>query len=306
MKLHANAKTTPHSRLLVVQRFQEGWDPGAAGEAVGVSRRTAHKWLARYRAEGWAGLQDRASTPHRIPHRTSKRHTCSIKRLRLQRLAAFQIARLLGMGRSTVSAVLVRLGLNRVKDLEPKEPANRYERARPGELLHVDTKKLGRIKGIGHRIHGLRNHSNRGIGWEFAHVAIDDYSRVAYVEVLEDETGPTAAGFLERAVGWFAALGVRVECVLSDNGSCYKKVFDASCEQLGIRHLTTRPYRPQTNGKAERFIQTLLRDWAYARPFLTSGWRRRALRPWLRYYNQVRPHGSLDALPPMTRILRSG
>ena len=210
------------------------------------------------------------------------------------------------MARSTVSAVLVRLGLNRLKVLEPKEPANRYEYARPGELLHLDTKKLARIKAIGHRIHGDRQRKLRNVGWEFAHVAIDDHSRVAYVEVLEDEKGPTAAGFLDRAVRWFAGLGVRVERVLSDNGSCYKRVFDDACEQLGIRHLKTRPYRPRTNGKAERFIQTILREWAYAKPYTTSGWRRRALDPWLRYYNLVRPHGSLDALPPMTRILRSG
>ena len=231
---------------------------------------------------------------------------CAIKRLRLDRLAAYQIAGLLRMARSTVSAVLVRLGLNRLKVLEPKEPANRYEHARPGELLHVDTKKLGRIRGIGHRISGQRNHRNRGIGWEFAHVAVDDHSRVAYVEMLEDEKGPSAAGFLERAVRWFAGLGVRVERVLSDNGSCYQSTFGSTCERLGIRHLKTRPYRPRTNGKAERFIQTMLREWAYARPYTSSGWRRRALAPWLRYYNHVRPHGSLDAFPPMTRISRSG
>jgi len=306
VKLHANAKTTPKSRLLLVQRIQEGWEPGEAAEAVGVSRRTGHKWLARYRREGLAGLEDRPSTPHQIPHRTSVRDMSAIKRLRLQRLAAFQIARVLEMARSTVSAVLVRLGLNRLKVLEPKEPANRYEYARPGELLHLDTKKLARIKGIGHRIHGDRQRKLRNVGWEFAHVAIDDHSRVAYVEVLEDEKGPTAAGFLERAVRWFAGLGVRVERVLSDNGCCYKRVFGDTCEQLGIRHLKTRPYRPRTNGKAERFIQTILREWTYAKPYTTSGWRRRALDPWLRYYNHVRPHGSLDALPPMTRILRSG
>ena len=306
MKLHANAKTTPKSRLLLVQRIQEGWEPGEAAEAVGVSRLTGHKWLARYRREGLAGLEDRPSTPHQIPHRTSVRDMSAIKRLRLQRRAAFQIARVLEMARSTVSAVLVRLGLNRLKVLEPKEPANRYEYARPGELLHLDTKKLARIKAIGHRIHGDRQRKLRNVGWEFAHVAIDDHSRVAYVEVLEDEKGPTAAGFLDRAVRWFAGLGVRVERVLSDNGSCYKRVFDDACEQLGIRHLKTRPYRPRTNGKAERFIQTILREWAYAKPYTTSGWRRRALDPWLRYYNLVRPHGSLDALPPMTRILRSG
>jgi len=306
VKLHANAKTTPKSRLLLVQRIEEGWDACAAAEAVGVSRRTGFKWLRRYRDEGLAGLQDRSSRPHRIPHQTSQRDVGRIKHLRLRRLAAYQIARLLRMARSTVSAVLVRLGFNRLKVLEPREPANRYERSRPGELLHVDIKKLGRIRGIGHRIHGDCGRRARGVGWEFVHVCVDDYSRVAYVEVLADERGPTAAGFLDRAVKWFAGLGVRVERVLSDNGGCYKAAFGATCEKLGIRHLKTRPYRPRTNGKAERFIQTILREWAYAKPYSSSAWRRRALAPWLRYYNQVRPHGSLDSQPPMIRIPRSG
>jgi transposase InsO family protein len=308
VKLHANAKTTPKTRLLLVRRIlEEGWDAASAAEAAGVSRRCGLKWLARYRAEGLAGLEDRPSAPHCIPNRTPDSKVRRIKDLRLGRMAAYQIARVLRMARSTVSAVLVRLGLNRLKVLEPKEPANRYEHARPGELLHVDTKKLARFKAIGHRIHGDRQHKSRAnLGWEFAHVAIDDHSRVGYVEVLQDEKGPTAAGFLDRAVRWFAGLGVRVERVLSDNGGCYKNDFDATCEELGIRHLRTRPYRPRTNGKAERFIQTILREWAYARPYASSAWRRRALGPWLRYYNQVRPHGSLDANPPMTRILRSG
>lgn len=307
MKLHANAKTTPKTRLLLVQRILDGWDPASAAEAVGVSRRCGLKWLARYRAEGLRGLEDRSSAPHRIPHRTPDSKVCRIKKLRLRRLAAFQIARLLGMARSTVSAILVRLGLNRLKVLEPKEPANSYEHARPGDMLHLDTKKLGRIRGIGHRIHGKRGIRSRGAGWEFAHVCIDDHSRVAYVEVLEDETTISAIGFLERAVRWFAELGVRVERVLTDNGSCYvSKDFRAKCEQLGVRHKRTRPYRPRTNGKAERLVQTLLREWAYARPYGSSRGRRLALGPWLRYYNHVRPHGSLDCLPPMTRIHGSG
>ena len=307
MKLHANARTTPHTRLLLVQRIESGWDAASAAEAVGVSRRCALKWLARYRAEGLAGLEDRSSAPHRIPHRTPASKVRRIERLRRKRLAAFQIARLMGMARSTVSAVLVRLGLNRLKVLEPKEPANSYEHARPGDLLHLDTKKLGRIRGIGHRISGQRNHRTRGIGWEFAHVCIDDHSRVAYVEVLDDEKGSTAAGFLERAVRWFAELGVRTHRVLTDNGSCYvSKDFRASCEQLGVRHKRTRPYRPRTNGKAERLVQTLLREWAYAKPYRSSRGRTLALGHWLRYYNHVRPHGSLDCLPPMTRIQGSG
>jgi transposase InsO family protein len=307
VKLHANAKTTPKSRQLLVERILEGWDPGSAAEAVGVSRRTGMKWLARYRAEGLRGLQDRPSTPHRIPHRTCQARIRRIKALRWQRLAAHQIARLLGMARSTVSAVLVRLGLSRLKVLEPKEPANSYERARPGELVHLDVKKLGKIKRIGKRIHGDRAVRSRGAGWEYVHVCIDDHSRVSYVEVLQDERAVTAAAFLRRAVAWYADLGVRVERALTDNGSCYVSGdFREACLQLGVTPKRTRPYRPRTNGKAERLIQTLLREWAYAKPYRTSAWRLRALHPWLNHYNQVRPHGSLDGLAPMTRIIGSG
>lgn len=308
VKLHANAKTTPKTRLLLVQRIlEESWDSASAAEAVGVSRRCGLKWLARYRAEGLAGLEDRSSAPHRVPHRTADAKVGRIRDLRLGRLAAFQIARLTGMARSTVSAVLARLGLNRLKVLEPKEPDRSYEHARPGDMLHLDTKKLGRIRGIGHRIDGNRRHRNRGIGWEFVHVCIDDHSRVAYVEVLDDEKGSSAAGFLGRAVHWFAELGVRVERVLTDNGSCYvSNDFRDSCEQLGLRHKRTQPYRPRTNGKAERLVQTLLREWAYAKAYSSSRRRTLALQPWLRYYNHVRPHGSLDYLPPMTRICGSG
>lgn len=308
MKLHPNAKTTPHSRLLLVRRIEEeGWDPASAAEAVGVSRRCAFKWLARYRSEGLDGLQDRPCTPHRIPHKTSRARERRIRQLRLRRLPAFQIARLLDMARSTVSAVLERLGLNRLKALEPREPANSYERSRPGELIHLDIKKLGRFARAGHRVHGDRTRCTRGVGWEFVHVCVDDYSRVAYVEVLGDEKGPTAAGFLERAVRWFGGLGVQVERVLTDNGSCYKSgLFRTRCQELGITPKRTRPYCPRTNGKAERFIQTMLREWAYARAYASSNSRRRGLQPWLNRYNRVRPHGSLDFLAPMTRISGSG
>ena len=308
MRLHPNAKTTPKTRLLMVQRvLKEGWDLGSAAEAVGVSRRTGWKWLARYRKEGIRGLEDRTSVPHTIPGRTAPPKERRIKELRLRRLAAYQIARILHMARSTVAAVLKRLGLSNLRVLEPKEPANSYERARPGELLHVDIKKLGRFHEIGKRIHGDRGTRSRGAGWEFVHVCVDDHSRIAYVEVLEDETARSATGFFRRAVAWFASLGVRTERVMSDNGSCYvANAFNSCCEELGVRHLRTRPYRPRTNGKAERFIQTLLREWAYAKPFKTSRGRRLALRPWLRYYNRVRPHGSLDYEAPMTRIELSG
>jgi len=307
VKLHANAKTTPAQRLLIVRRYESGdWDVDSIAEGVGASVRTVRKWVRRYREEGEAGLQDRSCAPRRIPHRTPTKRVEKIRRLRAQGLVAWKIAHLTQMARSTVSAVLTRIGLSRLSLLKPKEPVRRYERARPGELLHVDTKKLGRIRRIGKRIHGDPSQRSRGAGWEFAHVCIDDHTRLAYVEVLEDEKGPTAAAFLERAVHWFASLGVRAERVLSDNGSCYKRVFDSSCEELGLRHLRTRPYRPQTNGKAERFIQTLLKDWAYAKPYRTSGWRRRALPSWVNFYNSARPHGSLGAKPPMTRLQGSG
>lgn len=211
------------------------------------------------------------------------------------------------MARSTVSAVLVRLGLNRLKALEAKEPANRYERARPGELVHLDIKKLGRIKGVGKRIHGDRSVRWRGAGWEFVHVCVDDHSRVAYVEVLRDEKGDTAAGFLTRAVEWFASLGIRVERALTDNGSCYlSRTYQDRCRELGVLPKRTRPYRPRTNGKAERFIQTLQRKWAYARPYRSSAWRTRALQPWVEHYNRVRPDGSLNYQPPVSRIAGSG
>lgn len=307
MKLHANARTTPKTRLELVERLQAGWDAGTAAEAVGVSRRTGFKWLARFRAEGPQGLEDRSSKPHHIPHRTSESRTERIRELRHRRLAALQIGNLIGMARSTVSAVLVRLGLNRLKVLEPTEPANTYEHDHPGSMLHLDTKKLGRIVGIGKRIHGNRGIRWRGAGWEYVHVCVDDHSRVSYVEVLEDERGESAVDFLKRAVGWFASLGVRVERVLTDNGSCYRSsIFGQACKALGVSHKRTRPYRPRTNGKAERFIQTMLREWAYAKPYRSSRSRELALSPWLKYYNNVRPHGSLGCLPPMTRIEGSG
>ena len=308
MRLHANAKTSPKTRLLLVERvLQQGWDLASAAEAVGLSRRSGAKWLARYRAEGVAGLEDRSSAPHRVANRTPDRVAKEIDKLRRQRLPAFQIARILGLARSMVSAVLKRLGLNKLKVLEPKEPANRYERARPGEMLHLDIKKLGRFREIGKQIKRDGVTRSRGAGWEFMHVCVDDYSRVAYVEILPDEKAASAVEFLRRAVSWFAELGVRTERVLTDNGACYvSKDFRQRCDELGIRHKRTRPYRPRTNGKAERFIQTALKEWAYSKPYNTSGGRRRALPYWIRHYNSVRPHGSLDYEAPMTRIKLSG
>ena len=304
MKLHRNAKTTPAQRHLLARRYlDEGWDVASLADAVGVSQRTVWKWIARYRSEGMAGLEDRSSRPSRVWNRTSEKTVARIRKLRERRLAAWQIAELLHLARSTVSAVLARIGLSRLRLLEPKEPVRRYERPAPGELIHLDIKKLGRIRGVGHRIHGNRTIRQRGIGWEYVHVCIDDHSRVAYVEVLEDERGETAAGFLERAIRHFAELGVQVLRALTDNGSCYcSEAFAETASGLGVKLLKTRPYRPQTNGKAERLIQTLLREWAYAKAYQSSAGRRRALPHYLRRYNYVRRHGSLEFQPPMSRI----
>jgi len=276
-----------------------------AAQAAGVSCRTGWRWIARWREGGTAALGDRRSTPHRMPRRTAPGRVARIERLRRQRRTAAAIAAALGMPRSTVAAVLRRLGLQRLSQLEPRPPIHRYEHEHPGDLLHLDTKKLGRIRGIGHRIHGDRRRRQRGSGWEFTHAAIDDHSRLAYVEVRPDEQGLTAADFLRRTVRHYRQRGVRIRAVLTDNGGCYlSKAFAAACAELGIGHRFTRPYRPRTNGKAERFIQTLLREWAYARPYRTSNQRTRALEPWLRYYNTQRPHTALGYRPPLSRIRR--
>jgi transposase InsO family protein len=303
--LHPNAKLTPYTRKLMVERVLElGWAPADAAQAAGVSVRTLWRWVRRAREQ--EGFGDRSSRPRRVPRRTALGRVRKIEKLRRRRFTAPVIARRLRMPRSTVSAVLRRMGLSRLRHLEPPAPVHRYERARPGELLHLDTKKLGRIQGIGHRIHGDRRTRVRGIGWEFAHVCVDDHSRVAYVEMLADERQETVAAFLHRAVRWFRKHGVRAERILTDNGSGYRShVFAAACAELGLRHLFTQPYRPRTNGKAERFIQTLLREWAYARPYRTSNQRSRRLPAWLERYNRRRPHSALGYRPPMSRLRRS-
>ena len=314
MKLHANARTCPKSRQLLVDRVEMGWSVVTAAEAAGITDRTARRWLARWREEGPEGLLDRSSAPRRIPHKTPPERVAEIIRLRRLRLTAAQIAIALRMAISTVSAVLKRVGLGKRSRLAPPEPPNRYERRRPGELLHIDVKKLGRILRPGHRVTGnKRGHrkttytaDGRRIGdagWEFVHVAIDDHSRLAYAEVLGDEKATTATGFLERAIEFFASYGISVERVMTDNGSPYVSHLHAQiCRQLGIRHLRTRPYRPRTNGKAERFIQTLLREWAYGQIFQTSTHRTSALEPWLIHYNFTRPHGALSHKPPGSRL----
>jgi len=302
--LHPNAKTTPFARELLTHRVQVlGWSMHDAAQAAGISRRTGYRWMARQRAEGREGLRDRSSTPHRMPRRTGQARVRRIEALRRRRLTGMAIARRLGMPRSTVAGVLKRLGLERLSRLAPRRAVVRYERARPGELLHLDTKKLGRFRRVGHRITGDRRRPNARGGYEFVHVCIDDHSRLAYVEVLADELAATAAAFLRRAVRWFHQQGIRAERVLSDNGGCYvSHPFAAACRELGVQPRRTRPYRPETNGKAERFIQTLLREWAYARPYRTSNQRAKRLAPWLRYYNRQRPHSALRGLPPHSRI----
>lgn len=302
MKLHRNAKTTPVTRALLITRVRhQGWRVGTAAAAQGISRRTAHKWLRR----GVLALEDRSSQPVHQPRRTRPERVAAIVAARYQRLPAWQIAVRLQVPRSTVSAVLHRLGLNRLSALTPREPVQRYERRRVGELLHLDMKRLVRIGVIGHRIHGDRRQSMRGAGWETIHVCVDDYSRAAYVEVLADQRAPTAIGFLRRAVQWFARRGVRVERVMTDNGpSSLSHRFRGVCTRLGVRHVRTRLYRPQTNGKAERFIQTLVKEWGYGTPYPSSYRRTRALRPWLRYYNAQRPHASLRYQPPVSRFPR--
>ncbi len=310
-----NARTCPNSRRLLVTRVdEESWSLRSAAEAAGVSERTAAKWLARWRTEGEVGLLDRSSAPRRRPNRLPADRLRAIEALRRLRMTAAEIAEVLGMALSTVSRWLRRIGLGRRSALAPPEPPNRYERKRPGELIHVDVKKLGRIgpQGAGHRVTGSRRGQvkasregrwRRVTGWEFVHVCVDDATRLAYVEVLPDEKGATAAGFLRRAVEWLASMGVTAERVLSDNGACYlSRVHAAACQELGLRHLRTRPYRPRTNGKAERFIQTLTNRWAYGAIYGSSAERAAALPGWLDHYNFRRRHGSLGHRTPAARL----
>jgi len=281
----------------------EGWSLAAAAEAAGVSERTAWKWVDRFRRAGEAGLEDRSSAPHAVPGRTPADREQVILLLRELRFTTPEIAETLGMPLSTVGAVVSRHGLGRLPRLQPDEPAASYERPRAGELVHVDVKKLGRIGRPGHRVNADRRTRTRGIGWEFVHVAVDDATRLAYVEVLADERGTTAAGFLRRAVGFFRRYGIRVERVLTDNGACYRAIVHAlACTTLAIKHLRTRPYRPRTNGKAERFIRTLIDGWAYGAVYRSSAERTAALAGWLDWYNRLRPHRSLGRTPPLMRL----
>jgi transposase InsO family protein len=305
MKLHANAPFGPKGRLTMVKRVTEQeWSLTEAAEAAGVSERTARKWVDRYRTEGEPGLQDRSSAPHEVPNRTSEVKVEAIAALRRVRMTGPESAECLEMASSTVSAVLLRIGLGKLSRLEPPEPPNRYERRRAGELIHIDVKKLVRIeKGAGHRVTGKRTHQAKGAGWERVHVCVDDATRLAYVEVLPDEKARTSIGFMKRALAFYPDHGIDVERVMTDNGPAYASIAHAiACRALGIRHIRTRPYRPRTNGKAERFIRTMLGGWAYGAIYRDSAQRTAALSGWLEFYNWRRPHGSLSHKPPGARL----
>jgi transposase InsO family protein len=315
MKLHANAALSWNGRRRLAGRVvDQGWTLTAAAEAAGVSVRCARKWVGRYRLEGELGLRDRSSAPRRVANRTSADRVEAIVKLRRLRFTAAEIAETLGLALSTVSGILTRLGLGRLGRIGLEQPI-RYEHSRPGELIHIDVKRLGRIQGgAGKRVRdGLRKHHNRTVtdrdgkrrltvGWEFVHVCVDDFSRLAYAEVLPDEKAATAAGFLARAIAFYRGYGIRVERVLTDNGSAYiSTVHAVACRALGVRHSRTRPYRPQTNGKAERFIRTMLQGWAYGAIYASSNERTAALDGWLWHYNHRRRHSALGHQPPATR-----
>jgi transposase InsO family protein len=305
MNIHNNARLTPKGRELLVQRIViDGLRPQEAAQAAGVSTPTAYKWLRRYQKEGLSGLQDRSSRPPNCPHATAPAQQQRIIKLRRQRRTYRQIAQVVGVSMSTIARILARAGLNRLSALEPVRPANRYVHEHPGDLLHLDVKKLGRFYRPGHRItgHGQHHHS-RGAGWEYVHVAIDDHSRIGYGTIHPDERGASAWRALIVAVRYYRSLGVTIRRVLTDNGACYRsRVFARACRRLGIRHRRTRPYSPRTNGKAERFIQTALREWAYAVSYDNSDQRGAVLYEWLHEYNWHRPHASLNYQPPMSTL----
>ncbi len=302
MRLHQNARTCPASRRLMCERIDAGWALAAAAEAAGVSDRRAREWRRRWEA-GDRDLEDRSSVAQSLPGKTPVDVEEAVCALRELRFSGTRIAEALGMPERTVRAVLARNGLARLPRPDGQQPANRYERPAPGELIHIDVKKLGRIGRAGHRVNGDRRTRTRGIGWEFCHVCVDDCTRLAYVEVLEDERTDNVVGFLQRAVAWFNAHGIEVQRLMTDNGPAYRSTAHAAiCRELAIRHLFTQPYRPKTNGKAERFIQTLLREWAYAAAYPTSARRTRALPAFLDRYNNRRPHKALNGSPPAKRL----
>lgn len=302
MNSHSRARTTPLSRAMLVDRVQlQGWTVARAAERASISVRTGYKWLSRFKEEGREALYDRRSVPKRMARLTDPSRKDLIVLLRHCLMSGPAIGRSLAMPRSTVARVLEREGLGHRQP--SKVAVVRYQRQRPGELIHLDIKKLARIVRVGHRITGDRRDTFDGAGWEFVHVAIDDSSRIVYAEVLADEKGVTCAAFLRRALAYYRRLGMTVEQLITDNGSGYiSDVFRHTCSREHVEHLRTRPYRPCTNGKAERVIQTLLREWAYSRPYRHSRERTQALKAWLVYYNRWRPHGSLAGNPPLSRL----
>ena len=304
MNVHKNARLTPSGRALLADRVAGGWTVKAAARAAGVSRRTAHKWLARHRLGGERRHHDRSSAPRRCPRGVTAARIADIEALRRERLTGAAIAGRLDMARSTVGLVLRRLGLGRLKNLEPPIPIVRYERALPGEMIHLDIKKLGRFEVEGHRVTGDRQKGrSRKAGWDFLHVCVDDASRLAYTEILSSERKEDTTAFLQRALAWLSRHGVSVERVMTDNGSAYRsKLFAKALADAGARHVRTRPYTPRTNGKAERFIQTSLREWAYAKPYRSSAERTQAIKPWTNAYNLNRPHSGIAGLTPWQRV----
>ncbi len=304
MNLHHHARLSPRGRALLVDRvLVQGLRVEEAAHAAGVSVRTAYKWLKRFKEEGAAGLFDRSSRPHACPHATPQAVVNEVLERRRARQSYHQIAQQLPVAPSTVARLLRRAGLHRLAELEPARPENRYEHPQPGDLLHLDIKKLARFRQPGHRVTGNRQINSDGVGWEYVHLAIDDHSRVAFGSIEPDERGSSACRALIQALRYYRGLGVRFERVLTDNGACYRsRRFRRLVRRLGLRHLRTRPYTPRTNGKAERLVQTTLREWAYARAYDTSAQRAEAFAPWLHHYNWHRPHASLGYNPPISRI----
>lgn len=310
MNIHKNARLTPLRREEMAQAVVEGGLSKAhAARAYGVSAKIVARWVERFRAEGRTGMADRSSRPRLMPGMTVQAAVERIVALRRRRFTGRSIAFEVGVSPATVSRVLRRAGLSRLKDLEPAEPVWRYEREHPGDMIHIDIKKLGRFERVGHRITGDRTgqSNSRGVGWEFVHVCIDDASRIAFSQILPDERKESAVAFLAAALAYYASLGVTVTRVMTDNGSCYRsKAFAKACRKLGLRHVRTKPYTPRTNGKAERFIQTALREWAYAVAYPNSEHRAAELPVWLHRYNWHRPHGSLKAKTPISRLGKTG
>jgi transposase InsO family protein len=305
MNIHENARLTPLGRERLVRSVLGGISAKAAGAAAGVCERTVRKWVARFKAEGAAGLVDRSSRPHRLFRPTAPDIVAKVEALRRERWTGKRIALELTLSPATVSRILRRLGLNRIRDLEPYEPVRRYEHAHAGDMIHLDIKKLGRFDRVGHRITGDRKgQSNaRGIGWEFVHVCIDDASRLAFSQIMPNEKAVSAVAFLKAALAYYESLGIKVVRVMTDNGSCYKSGdFRDACNALGLKHVRTKPYTPKTNGKAERFIQTALREWAYARAYPTSQYRADELPRWIHDYNWHRPHGGIKYAAPISRL----